>query len=181
MPRAAPKDFLSTSSIPSHIDTQFLKQMVDYRAPHPPGTVVVDPHRRFLYLVQKGSKAIRYGVGVGREGAPEVRKVGVDVVDRLDPGLRLAGEERRERAGERLDVAAHVPERLPDQGGGARLSAEPRERSSKNGHAGSPPAAGFGATSPKSPGSAFFVDRFAAVVCRANTRIERTTSVSGRP
>ena len=52
----------------SHIDTQFLKQMVDYRAPYPPGTVVVDPHRRFLYLVQKGSKAIRYGVGVGREG-----------------------------------------------------------------------------------------------------------------
>ena len=38
----------------SHIDTQFLKQMVDYRAPYPPGTVVVDPHRRFLYLVQKG-------------------------------------------------------------------------------------------------------------------------------
>jgi lipoprotein-anchoring transpeptidase ErfK/SrfK len=29
---------------------------------------VVDPHHRFLYLVQKGRKAIRYGVGVGREG-----------------------------------------------------------------------------------------------------------------
>jgi lipoprotein-anchoring transpeptidase ErfK/SrfK len=52
----------------SHIDAQFLKQIVDYRAPYPPGTVVVDPHRRFLYLVQKGNKAIRYGVGVGRAG-----------------------------------------------------------------------------------------------------------------
>lgn len=52
----------------SHIDQQFLKQVVDYRSPHPAGTVVVDPHRRFLYLVQKGGKAIRYGVGVGREG-----------------------------------------------------------------------------------------------------------------
>ena len=52
----------------SHIDPQFLQQVVDYRSPHPPGTVVVDPHRRFLYLVQKGGKAIRYGVGVGREG-----------------------------------------------------------------------------------------------------------------
>ena len=37
----------------SHIDTQFLKQTVDYRAPYPAGTVVVDPHRRFLYLVQQ--------------------------------------------------------------------------------------------------------------------------------
>lgn len=52
----------------SHIDTQFLKQIVDYRSPYPPGTVVVDPHQRFLYLVQKGNRAIRYGVGVGREG-----------------------------------------------------------------------------------------------------------------
>jgi lipoprotein-anchoring transpeptidase ErfK/SrfK len=52
----------------SHIDSQFLKQVVDYRSPHPPGTVVVDPIRRFLYLVQKDGKAIRYGVGVGREG-----------------------------------------------------------------------------------------------------------------
>src|SRR3954447_19540269 len=54
---------------PSQFDPQFLKQVVDYRSPHPPGTVVVvDPHRRFLYLVQNGGKAIRYGVGVGREG-----------------------------------------------------------------------------------------------------------------
>ena len=52
----------------SHIDQQFLKQVVDYGSPLPPGTVVVDPHKRFLYLIQKGGKAIRYGVGVGREG-----------------------------------------------------------------------------------------------------------------
>lgn len=52
----------------SRIDPQFLQQVVDYRSPHPPGTVVVDPHRRYLYLVQTGNKAIRYGVGVGREG-----------------------------------------------------------------------------------------------------------------
>jgi lipoprotein-anchoring transpeptidase ErfK/SrfK len=52
----------------SRVDPQFLQQVVDYRSSHPPGTVVVDPHRRYLYLVQKGNKAIRYGVGVGREG-----------------------------------------------------------------------------------------------------------------
>ena len=43
----------------SRVDPQFLQQVVDYRSPHPPGTVVVDPHRRFVYLVEKGNQAIR--------------------------------------------------------------------------------------------------------------------------
>jgi lipoprotein-anchoring transpeptidase ErfK/SrfK len=34
----------------------------------PPGTVVVDPSQRFLYLVTSEGRAIRYGIGVGREG-----------------------------------------------------------------------------------------------------------------
>lgn len=45
-----------------------VRQLVDYSTTHEPGTVVVDPHNRFLYLVQAGGKALRYGVGVGREG-----------------------------------------------------------------------------------------------------------------
>jgi lipoprotein-anchoring transpeptidase ErfK/SrfK len=52
----------------SQIDPRFLKQTVTYRAPYPAGTVIVDPHNRFLYLLQKDGQAIRYGVGVGREG-----------------------------------------------------------------------------------------------------------------
>lgn len=52
----------------SHIDPQFLRQTVAYRSPYPAGTIVVDPHKRFLYLVQKDGQATRYGVGVGREG-----------------------------------------------------------------------------------------------------------------
>ena len=52
----------------SQIDRRFLKQTVTYRSPHPAGTIVVDPHDRFLYLVQKDGQAISYGVGVGREG-----------------------------------------------------------------------------------------------------------------
>lgn len=52
----------------SHVDPKYLKQVVDYRSAYPPGTVVVDARKRFLYLVQNGGKAIRYGVGVGREG-----------------------------------------------------------------------------------------------------------------
>jgi len=33
-----------------------------------PGTIVVDPRNRFLYLVETGQTARRYGVGVGRAG-----------------------------------------------------------------------------------------------------------------
>jgi lipoprotein-anchoring transpeptidase ErfK/SrfK len=52
----------------SRIDPEFLRQTVAYRSPYPAGTIVVDPHKRFLYLVQKDGQATRYGVGVGREG-----------------------------------------------------------------------------------------------------------------
>lgn len=52
----------------STIDPKYLRQLVDYPTDQPPGTVVVDPHNRFLYLVQEGGKALRYGVGVGKEG-----------------------------------------------------------------------------------------------------------------
>lgn len=45
-----------------------MRQLVDYRTNQPPGTIVVDPAHHFLYLVQEGGKALRYGVGVGREG-----------------------------------------------------------------------------------------------------------------
>ncbi len=45
-----------------------LRQLVDYPTKEMPGTIVIDPNSRFLYLVQEGGKALRYGVGVGREG-----------------------------------------------------------------------------------------------------------------
>lgn len=50
------------------IGSKFLKQLVDYPTEHPVGTVVVDPSSRFLYLVKKNGKALRYGVGVGKAG-----------------------------------------------------------------------------------------------------------------
>jgi lipoprotein-anchoring transpeptidase ErfK/SrfK len=50
------------------IDPKNLRQEVDYPTDQPPGTIVVDPHTRFLYLVQENGKALRYGVGVGKAG-----------------------------------------------------------------------------------------------------------------
>jgi len=52
----------------SQVDPRFLRQVVPYPGPHKPGTVVVNPDQRFLYHVEGGGKATRYGVGVGREG-----------------------------------------------------------------------------------------------------------------
>ncbi|MBA7682066.1 hypothetical protein ES703_90412 [subsurface metagenome] len=52
----------------SDIDPAYLRQLVNYPAPDEPGTIVVDPHHHFLYLLQDDGTAIRYGVGVGRAG-----------------------------------------------------------------------------------------------------------------
>ncbi len=44
------------------------KQVVDYASDHAPGTIIVNTSERRLYFVLEGGRAIRYGVGVGREG-----------------------------------------------------------------------------------------------------------------
>ena len=50
------------------MDPRFLPQTVDYAGPHKPGTIVIDTNQRFLFLVEAGGKARRYGVGVGKPG-----------------------------------------------------------------------------------------------------------------
>lgn len=52
----------------SKVDPKYLRQLVDYQTTEPPGTIVVDTKSRFVYLIQEGGKALRYGVGVGKEG-----------------------------------------------------------------------------------------------------------------
>ncbi len=47
---------------------EFRRQEVDYSGPGGPGAVVIDTTRKFLFLVEPGGRAIRYGVGVGRPG-----------------------------------------------------------------------------------------------------------------
>ena len=46
----------------------FRRQMVKFRTAEKPGTIIIDTPSRFLYLVQPGKRAIRYGIGVGRPG-----------------------------------------------------------------------------------------------------------------
>ena len=50
------------------LDPEFQKQMVFYRTTEAPGTLVISTADRFIYLVLGNSRALRYGIGVGREG-----------------------------------------------------------------------------------------------------------------
>ena len=50
------------------MDPKFEKQVVEYNGRHVPGTLVIDTPNKFLYLVQGGGKALRYGIGVGKPG-----------------------------------------------------------------------------------------------------------------
>jgi len=54
--------------IQPQMDPIFLPQQVDYHGSEKPGTVVIHTASKFLYLVQSGGQARRYGVGVGKEG-----------------------------------------------------------------------------------------------------------------
>jgi lipoprotein-anchoring transpeptidase ErfK/SrfK len=51
-----------------HLDPQFQKQLVYFRSSEAPGTIVIQTSERFLYVVQANNRALRYGIGVGREG-----------------------------------------------------------------------------------------------------------------
>jgi lipoprotein-anchoring transpeptidase ErfK/SrfK len=50
------------------IDPQFLRQQVPDPFGELPGTIIVDTRNHFLYLTQQGGRAMRYGVGLGRQG-----------------------------------------------------------------------------------------------------------------
>ncbi|HEX3710528.1 MAG TPA: L,D-transpeptidase family protein [Pseudolabrys sp.] len=50
------------------MDPRLLRQDVAYQSEEKPGTLVIDTPNHFLYLVEAGDRAMRYGIGVGRPG-----------------------------------------------------------------------------------------------------------------
>jgi lipoprotein-anchoring transpeptidase ErfK/SrfK len=50
------------------VPDKFRRQIVAYTGSEAPGTIIIDTGSTFLYLVQPGGRAIRYGIGVGRDG-----------------------------------------------------------------------------------------------------------------
>ncbi|WDR06465.1 L,D-transpeptidase [Devosia rhodophyticola] len=51
------------------VDPKWWRQDVPYATTEKPGTLVVDTEAHYLYLIQEGGRAMRYGIGVGREQA----------------------------------------------------------------------------------------------------------------
>jgi len=50
------------------VDAKYDRQLIAYDGKEAPGTIIVDTPHKFLYLVEDGGKAMRYGIGVGRPG-----------------------------------------------------------------------------------------------------------------
>jgi lipoprotein-anchoring transpeptidase ErfK/SrfK len=56
-------------SVPIHkVPRKYHRQLVRYDAQEKPGTIIVDTNEKHLYLVMEGGRAMRYGIGVGRQG-----------------------------------------------------------------------------------------------------------------
>ncbi|MBL0935083.1 MAG: L,D-transpeptidase [Rhizobiaceae bacterium] len=52
----------------SKLPRQYQRQIVKYETDEKPGTIIVDTSAKHLHLVLEDGKAMRYGIGVGREG-----------------------------------------------------------------------------------------------------------------
>jgi lipoprotein-anchoring transpeptidase ErfK/SrfK len=50
------------------LDPKWQRTVVFYRTAEAPGTIIVHTNERYLYVVQPGGRALRYGIGVGRDG-----------------------------------------------------------------------------------------------------------------
>jgi len=53
---------------PIELSPRFYRTVVDYPTVEPPGSIIIDTPNTYLYLTLGHGKAIRYGIGVGREG-----------------------------------------------------------------------------------------------------------------
>ncbi len=60
--------FAMSKSYPSALPVQYRKTEVVDPTGEAPGTIVIDTAEKYLYLVEPDGRAIRYGVGVGKEG-----------------------------------------------------------------------------------------------------------------
>ena len=59
----------SVPAVPiNKVPRQYRRQIVNFDTAEEPGTIIVDTGNKFLYYVMPAGKAVRYGIGVGREG-----------------------------------------------------------------------------------------------------------------
>ena len=65
---ALPPDYQPETGKPKELPENLKKQLVDYSTKEPAGTIIIDTGKTYLYLVLGSGKALRYGIGVGRDG-----------------------------------------------------------------------------------------------------------------
>ncbi len=65
---ALPPDLRPETGPAKELPPQFRRALVDYRTTEPSGTIIIDTANTYLYLLLGNGKALRYGIGVGREG-----------------------------------------------------------------------------------------------------------------
>jgi lipoprotein-anchoring transpeptidase ErfK/SrfK len=65
---ALPPELRPETGPQKSLPPQFRRTLVDYYTKEPAGTIVIDTPNTYLYLVLGNGKALRYGIGVGREG-----------------------------------------------------------------------------------------------------------------
>jgi len=68
LPQYAPQDDQSGDVATDELPAPLRRQMVAYPTSEPAGTIVIDTPHTYLYLTLGGGQALRYGIGVGREG-----------------------------------------------------------------------------------------------------------------
>ena len=65
---ALPPEVRPETGPKKELPPQFRRTLVDHYTKEPAGTIVIDTPNTYLYLVLGNGKALRYGIGVGREG-----------------------------------------------------------------------------------------------------------------
>ncbi len=73
---AAMRETMTVGDEPGRVSTEeviiregpYARQLVFFRSTEAPGTLVIHTSQRFLYVVLGNNRALRYGIGVGREG-----------------------------------------------------------------------------------------------------------------
>src|SRR5262249_22104741 len=66
MPQSVPDDEATDPA--AAVPERFRRQIVAYNTTEAPGTIVIDTPNTYLYYVLGNGRAMRYGIGVGREG-----------------------------------------------------------------------------------------------------------------
>jgi lipoprotein-anchoring transpeptidase ErfK/SrfK len=67
-PQYAPQEDQSGDVASDELPAQLRRQIVSYPTGEPAGTIIIDTPHTYLYLTLGDGKALRYGIGVGREG-----------------------------------------------------------------------------------------------------------------